>query len=68
MPVADDIETIRVEDLNPSNRVVIGDDSLLDKAKRPTVVVYCREDVRSLPAKRSFVCFLRNAANAIFHG
>ena len=53
MPVADDIETIQVLKTlgNPSNRVVIGDDSLLDKAKRPTVVVYRREDVAELASQ-----------------
>ena len=31
--------------------MVIGDDSLLDKAKRPTAVVYRREDVAELASQ-----------------
>lgn len=50
MPDADDVETIQCLKAlgNAINRVVIGDDSLLDKAKRSAAVVYRREEVAEL--------------------
>ena len=64
MPDAEGVETIQCLKAlgNVINRVVIGDDSLLDKPKRPTVVVFRREEVAKLASQKSCASSLKNAA------